>query len=87
MLYLVFIVLISTVLVVLSKPPIHKAKNGANLNFLFFGDWGVAGENQTIIAESMGSWAQDNNSSFVIALGDNFYCKFLTLSYVANLNC
>lgn len=51
-----------------------------SVNFLFIGDWGYVGVNQTMIAEQMGIWSQQNNASFVIALGDNFYRKPISLS-------
>lgn len=47
------------------------------LPFLFHGDWGSAGENQTLIGQHMGMWAEAHNALFLIALGDNFYCKCL----------
>lgn len=45
------------------------------VSFLLIGDWGIPGLNQTMIATQMGDWAQQNKASFVVALGDNFYCK------------
>jgi hypothetical protein len=53
-------------------------KTNDSVNFLFIGDWGVTGINQTMIADQMGIWSQKNNASFVIALGDNFYRKTFT---------
>jgi hypothetical protein len=46
---------------------------GSAINFLFLGDWGYVGENQTFIATQMGYWAEEHDASFVVALGDNFY--------------
>jgi hypothetical protein len=50
---------------------------GSAINFLFLGDWGYVGENQTLIATQMGYWAEEHHASFVVALGDNFYGKLL----------
>ena len=46
-----------------------------SINFLFLGDWGYAGTNQSLIASQMGDWAGQNKADFVISLGDNFYSK------------
>ncbi len=51
------------------------ASTDDSLNFLFLGDWGTPGVNQSLIAESMGNWSRLNNAKFVVALGDNFYCE------------
>lgn len=51
------------------------AEEPVELSFLLIGDWGLSGINQTIIASQMGDWAARSRSSFVVALGDNFYCK------------
>lgn len=48
------------------------------VSFLLIGDWGIPGLNQTMIAAQMGDWALKNKASFVVALGDNFYCEFIT---------
>ena len=53
----------------------NAVREEGSLNFLFHGDWGYPGENQTLIAEQMGIWAEKNEAEFVIALGDNFYCE------------
>lgn len=45
------------------------------LNFLFFGDWGYSGHNQTLVAQEMGYWSGNHSAKFLIALGDNFYSK------------
>jgi hypothetical protein len=50
-----------------------------SVNFVFFGDWGYLGENQTLVASSMSQWTQDNGGKFVIALGDNFYGKLFII--------
>lgn len=47
----------------------------SSVNFLFFGDWGYAGTNQSLIAAQMGDWAGENKAKFVVSLGDNFYSK------------
>lgn len=31
---------------------------------------GLAGTNQSLVANQMGTWAKQNNASFLIALGD-----------------
>lgn len=43
------------------------------LNFIAFGDWGLIGANQSLVAAQMASVASKCNASFVVALGDNFY--------------
>ena len=53
---------------------IYSAVNA--VSFLLLGDWGLSGSNQTMIAKEMGVWAQQHNASFVVALGDNFYCEY-----------
>lgn len=55
-------------------------KNG--IPFLIHGDWGTPGENQTKIAEQMNTWSLDNQAKFLIALGDNFYCKNLMIRFL-----
>lgn len=49
--------------------------SNATVNFLFHGDWGWPGVNQTLIGWQMGNWSQAHNADFLIALGDNFYRK------------
>jgi hypothetical protein len=46
-----------------------------SVNFLLIGDWGLPGFNQSLIADKMGKWATKEHLAFVVALGDNFYCK------------
>lgn len=45
------------------------------VSFLLLGDWGLPGYNQSLVAGQMSTWAANHKSSFVVALGDNFYCK------------
>lgn len=42
---------------------------------MLLGDWGLPGFNQTLIATQMAMWAEQHHANFVVALGDNFYCK------------
>jgi hypothetical protein len=44
-----------------------------SLSFLFHGDWGWPGINQTLVGYAMGNWSVQNDAKFLIALGDNFY--------------
>jgi hypothetical protein len=48
-----------------------------SVNFMLLGDWGLPGYNQSLIAAQMATWADANQAQFVVALGDNFYCKFV----------
>lgn len=48
-------------------------KESKSLSFMFIGDWGWQGLNQTMVANQMALWSTDNKPEFVIALGDNFY--------------
>jgi hypothetical protein len=50
-----------------------------SLRFMLLGDWGLPGLNQSLVAEQMGLWSSENHANFVIALGDNFYCKWSVL--------
>lgn len=44
------------------------------LNFMIIGDWGRQGEyHQKDVANQMDNYVKNNNTSFVIATGDNFY--------------
>lgn len=45
----------------------------ASFNFIVHGDWGWIGENQSLVADQMGRYADMLEARFVIALGDNFY--------------
>jgi hypothetical protein len=45
----------------------------ASISFLFHGDWGWPGLNQSLVGHQMGNWSQRNRADFLIALGDNFY--------------
>lgn len=56
-------------------PPV--ATDSPSVRFLFHGDWGWPGINQTLVAYQMGNWSFDNKAQFLIALGDNFYSKCL----------
>lgn len=53
----------------------------AALTFAFLGDWGYVGQNQTMVANAMAKWVDARNASFVIALGDNFYSKFIVFQF------
>ena len=46
----------------------------SSVNFALLGDWGLPCQNQSLIAQQMGIWAELNEANFVVALGDNFYC-------------
>ena len=50
-----------------------KEDDKSSLSFLFLGDWGWTGVNQSSVADQMSLWSSENDASFVIALGDNFY--------------
>jgi len=53
---------------------IPAGENGKSLTFIAIGDWGRrGGDNQLPVAKQMGIYAEKLNSSFTIALGDNFY--------------
>lgn len=43
------------------------------INFLCHGDWGWPSRNQTLVAKQLGLYAESLKTSFIIALGDNFY--------------
>jgi tartrate-resistant acid phosphatase type 5 len=43
------------------------------LNFVAFGDWGMTGLNQTLVAAQMALYNTRKQVEFIIALGDNFY--------------
>lgn len=43
------------------------------VSFLLVGDWGMANENQAMVAAQMAAYAANSSADFVIALGDNFY--------------
>ena len=48
-------------------------KGDSSLSFLFLGDYGWPGKNQTEVANQMSIWSSNSKASFVIGLGDNFY--------------
>ena len=47
---------------------LQVSQSSGSLNFLFFGDWGLPGTNQSLIAQQMGIWAQEKNAAFVVTL-------------------
>ncbi|KAF0427124.1 Metallo-dependent phosphatase, partial [Gigaspora margarita] len=54
----------------------EETYNGINkLDFLVFGDWGYQGPDsrQSVVASAMKTWADNNNTTFILSLGDNFY--------------
>lgn len=53
----------------------QTARNKSTVDFLFLGDWGVPGVNQTLVANQMGNWSEQHLADFVVSLGDNFYGK------------
>lgn len=53
----------------------QTAANKSSLDFLFHGDWGWPGENQTLVAQQMATWSLARQADFLVALGDNFYRK------------
>jgi hypothetical protein len=61
--------------IVLSCLIVSHGGSVSSVNFLLIGDWGLPGFNQSLIADHMGEWAAKEQLAFVVALGDNFYCK------------
>ncbi len=60
---------------ILVKSTLHLDGNTEPiLTFAVLGDWGLAGDNmQKSVASAMSDWVEQNNASFVIGTGDNFY--------------
>ncbi|CAG8591664.1 2714_t:CDS:2, partial [Dentiscutata heterogama] len=53
----------------------RETYNVNKLDFLVIGDWGYQGNGsgQRSVADAMKNWAKQNNSQFIINVGDNFY--------------
>ena len=77
MLLTVIYLLVSIIVVEMAS--VTETEEG--LSFLLLGDWGLPGSNQSLIAEQMDIWAQQHRASFIVALGDNFYCKSQDCTY------
>ncbi|CAG8553826.1 3169_t:CDS:2 [Acaulospora colombiana] len=54
-------------------PKIFHENYRHDLDFLAIGDWGLPGPGKDSVAAAMETWAKNNDTLFVINVGDNFY--------------
>ncbi|CAG8493359.1 10088_t:CDS:2 [Acaulospora morrowiae] len=54
-------------------PKIFQENYKSDMDFLAIGDWGSSGSGKDLVATAMKTWAENNNTLFVINVGDNFY--------------